>query len=64
MSSQGILYGCNNSDRSDGYFVKDGLVIDENLQARYQMRYIDDTSSKECRYDQRKTDAKCEGCRK
>ena len=58
-------YGCNNSERKDGYYAPQryftkGLIPSFTVG----VVYIEDTSSKECRYDRRADDKKCEGCLK
>jgi hypothetical protein len=59
------LYACHNKPRSDGYWVKDGLNVQgdyDSKTASYNMKYIKDTMSRNCNYDCKKTDARCEGC--
>lgn len=63
-----MRYGCHNSKREPGYYARSqtivmddreqpaGLVLDQIVE------FVEDTLSKECRYDQRAADAKCVGC--
>lgn len=60
-------YGCNNSIRQDGYYVGVGKAIvgsGETKTIRPLAMYYRDLSSRECRYDQRANDARCQGCKK
>lgn len=59
-------YGCHNKPRRDAYWVQDGWVkhTDERgvrIEAR-RMKLHADTMSRECRYDERGKDLRCEGC--
>lgn len=56
-------YGCNNSDRMPAYFARNRKYSEGGWFITELMK-IKDTSSKECRYDRRADDKKCEGCRK
>lgn len=47
-----MKYGCHSKPRLAGCF------------ARLSFLWIKDVMSKECQYDKRATDAKCEGCGK
>ena len=63
------VYGCWNVPRSEGYTT---LVPDEGYvnskasgtTAPIRVRVIEDVMSQECRYDQIKTDPRCQGCHK
>ena len=54
-------YGCHNKDHQDGYWVKDCVIVKGGIGIQL-MKYIKDTSSRECRYDRKAKDARCEGC--
>lgn len=56
-------HGCHNTERQLGYWVKNGIRI-EHGQGVYQMKFHPDTLSKECGYDSKKSDQRCEGCKK
>ncbi len=60
--------GCWNSHRAAGYDAKDGImVIDESdlgVVGYQQINWIEDTSSRECRFDGRAQDPRCNGCLK
>ena len=58
-------YGCHNQPRAAGYWVIANMVsITESgiVLAAQRLKWHDDTSSRECRYDGRAGDRKCEGC--
>lgn len=55
-------YGCNNSERQPGYLVPVRVQVGGTLV--YASQYIKDTSTTDCRYDQRGTDQRCVGCGK
>jgi hypothetical protein len=67
------LYDCHNKPNlhhsNNGYWAKNGLVFvhehcneDDYCHADYSMVWVKNTMSRECRYDCKKTDARCEGC--
>ena len=64
------LYGCHNSERHDEYPALAGISVsgmhdrDGDRVAAYKYIKLQDTSSRECRYDLRSNDKKCEGCYK
>lgn len=55
-----MKYGCNNSERKEGYYTQHGL---RNAGMDVGV-WIKDEMSKPCAYDKRGTDSKCEGCKK
>jgi len=55
------VYGCHSKPRSDGYWAKHQMHTDGKPPFETFV-YITDTMSRECRYDQQRDDAKCEGC--
>lgn len=58
-------YGCHNKPREDGYWVRDGCeqTLDNAGVVEVQrLRWHADTMSRECRYDERSRDLRCEGC--
>ncbi len=55
-------YGCHNHPREPSYVAPDRQYHGKSWTD--WQRTLNDTSSKECRYDMRKTDPKCEGCTK
>ena len=57
------MNGCHNTERESGYWVRDGIVVKGHIAIQL-MRYVKDEMSKECRYDGKATDKKCEGCLK
>lgn len=63
-------YACHNSPRHQGYYAKAGSVVmddknqEEGLVLDQLVMWVDDTLSKECRYDQRANDPRCQGCGK
>ena len=62
-----MTYGCHNSVRKDGYWVKDHVAVTADVgfwMGTYIMRFHKDTSSRECRYDRKTEDERCQGCRK
>lgn len=62
-----MTYGCHNKPRAEGYYVKTGQAVVGVESPRVVVQYAEyhaDTSSRECRYDQRANDPKCAGCRK
>jgi len=58
-----MLYGCNNSTRTQGYYAPNRFTMGDGW-FNLQPVFIEDKSSKECRYDNRANDKKCEGCKK
>lgn len=65
--SAGMTYGCHNSVRTVGYWVKDQVAVipgEAFVMGTYIMRFQKDTSSRECRYDRKTEDERCQGCRK
>jgi hypothetical protein len=56
--------GCHNTERKPYYFAPDREYNDDDGTYVEYVRTIYDNSSKECRYDMRVKDPKCEGCRK
>ncbi len=60
--AQSSLYGCHSHPRSDGYYAMNRTYIDGKPQ--HGWKWIANTMSRECRYDQQATDAKCIGCTK
>lgn len=61
------LYGCHNSQRLDGYYVKVGAAVTGTSELKpvvMYARFHEDVLSKGCRYDQRENDPRCEGCAK
>jgi hypothetical protein len=61
-------YGCHSNPRKHGYLAKDGVLVKDHskygIVAKQKMVWIANTMSRECRYDQQATDAKCIGCTK
>ena len=57
------MNGCHNTERSEGYWVRDGIVVKGSIAIQL-MKFVKDEMSKECRYDQKEADKKCEGCLK
>lgn len=58
-------YGCYQTPRAAGYFAPDRLYLGV-FYAPYKERitWIEDTTSRDCRYDRKETDKRCEGCGK
>lgn len=56
-------YGCHNRDQFDlGHFGQE-RTYDANGRWQTQLVYIANKMSRECRYDNKSTDARCYGCR-
>lgn len=53
-------YGCHSKPRLNGYWAKDKEPT--TYQPRDVWKWIENTMSRECRYDRQREDAKCEGC--
>ncbi len=56
-------YSCHNRTMKAGYYAPD-RVYSANGAFVTTPTYIEDKSSRECRYDFRATDGLCEGCKK
>ncbi len=51
---------CSRKERKSGYWARD---VRHNMQPPKDVWvWVEDTSSRECRYDKSLTDQKCEGC--
>jgi hypothetical protein len=63
VEKEGTKYGCWNSMRKIGYWVP---VRNDDPESVDPMEWqcVIDRSSKDCKYDFRSTDSKCEGCLK
>lgn len=58
-------YGCWNTESRPGYWVRNTEIIPCSTQPPEEgWIWIEDTMSKDCRYDKKSSDARCEGCRK
>lgn len=60
--------GCWNSPRQDYLLVKNRQIVRDDpylgLVVQQGLRRIEDTSSRECRFDGRAQDPRCQGCLK
>lgn len=58
-------WGCFNKTADSGHWVQDGWLKTSNGQP-YQAKFVwvAYTMSLECRYDKRKIDERCEGCKR
>lgn len=64
-------YGCWNKTAEDGYYVQDGYLEvkpegheqGQPMLAVPKMVWIPNPMSRDCRYDKKKTDERCEGCK-
>lgn len=59
--------GCWNSERRDSYMVPVGTMdvpwgVPEGFVRNQMVTEIKDTSSRECRFDLRASDPRCDGC--
>lgn len=59
-------WGCANTPPADGYWAKDGMVLEDRMDgekvAFYRMTWVQNRMSRECRYDKRDEDWRCRGC--
>jgi len=61
-------YGCWNKPSSEGYWARDGLVEGKAKTSKgepvaaYRMVWVENRMSRDCRYDKKKIDERCEGC--
>lgn len=58
------MNGCWNTQRKDGYYVLARKFFPGSQEFLLVPQFIKDVMSKDCRYDYRASDPKCEGCRK
>ncbi len=58
----GDSYACHNTTRLQGYWAQEREAT--AFQPGSVWVWIDNRMSRECRYDMRDTDKRCEGCRK
>lgn len=57
-------YGCHNTERQPGYYAPQRAYGMNGVHFQVRSIFIEDRTSKDCRYDQRKSDPSCEGCAK
>ena len=62
-------WGCHNAERKAGYWAPDGYKMAQAGECGHkvvlpQMRWIADTSTRECHNEDRAVDARCAGCEK
>lgn len=55
-------YGCHNSERKPSYLVPIRVNAGDILV--FATQHVADRASTDCRYDNRKNDKRCEGCKK
>lgn len=62
-----MTYGCHNKDAADGHWMPDGLIRAQSLTsvpiAQQRLKYVPFRNTRECGYDNQKTDERCKGCK-
>lgn len=58
---------CHNRDAADGHWMQDGWIVGQSLTGEHvrvaRMIWVQFRNSRECGYDNKSTDNRCEGCK-
>ncbi len=61
-----MTYACHNTETHSGYWARDQFIPGDDARSKPIDRFVwvHNRMSKDCRYDHKATDPKCEGCKK